>query len=1273
MQRFRSRLIAWMLTGVWTALALVLVGVWSFLHGEPRSLAYQVMVVLTGLITGLGSGLILSQLLHYGGTLRVGGLAGHVLLAPSAVQLGLFAASFAAKEVMTYHPNGYLAMAAYGSGFCLAAVLVLTIGSAVGMCVQLACRAAGANLFPQWTSRPGSGWRPSWKSVRISMLSLALLGTAVYADREVILPWPEVKPPVVSEWIERDKSLFRGLLAGHRYDILVLPVETDGPSFDRIERSMMTRYLSQRTAERTGQRLPDPTLLARALDVRARRIEHDDALRLAESMGVRTVLASKVRRDGRSFTTTSRLWSRQSDGAPWTERTGAALANLSFDDQSPPSFAFRDAVDSLLDQLKLGAALPAPAPPSPIAEEAKPPVDLLRLSSQDGGSATERALRLQLLASLHQQGTVEAETLWERSLVALWRTDDASELGRILEARAYARLARRPCALERLGVPKSPAGLALLAALNGDVPGIEAVIESIGHPGLRLITETELADLYEAYGLDKRLAARRKTLSRLALTDVEPLDFRLSGPDWFRGDVHGKVASALTPVTIVELAWHQQADAWFRWLNWLPDPLGASDLRLALAVERHYGSLWKEKAAEWTVRRATDQTADWDYYELLFAMNRRAMLKTVRSTLHQQGLPKQAIALIESLGDVFSGYPPLVRDHAYALDKIGQTAPRGVQHKLNSESSALALGVYRWEGGESPIAHVAEQFIFERSFDKYLDEPPRAYRTEFSRSRLQFGRTSVSPQEAERQIADATRRLAYVEGDPGKLRVLVSWLRRAGQVEEALKTVQANRHRFVGTLGRAELIDEVRETVRRGEDPVPIYRVLLDLDPDNWDAHRRLARAYLESGRPLKAQEVYLSFPGFADHEGQNIVALSNRAFEAGFYFYRLGEPRIGEPLFRVANRLRTWSRREVHARELVAVIESDLRRASEQALYQVDRYDDSRAGMRLVMYHYLLGMQDQAWSRFFDFVNRFGDEEPWTAAFVAHRMQGLQGPELERWLAQAKLRDTRRDYLSNALRERHAFMLALHDRAPSNDAVALIRNVARANNDSGYYVQLAEGYVALREGDFAKAAQKLRGPHNDLFNLSIERRHSLSEWLPFIALAHARLGQTKEADKLMADHLGNIGVDSDYLVARGLLDGMAGKHDAAAQSLRLAFHRLTVARTRAFFPGYLLLEACEMLLIDSKNDVYRALIEDFARRLQVEVPHAWAAAFEAKYARDPVSRKLAIAAANILDPKSLRLGQVAEPERQVPRDAAFSHDSLLGASLRRPTERVAK
>src|SRR5688572_13012604 len=860
--------------------------------------------------------------------LVAGALVGHLLVAPPAAQLGQWAEHSLAPWLPFYF-LGPLSFLGYAAVFAAVAAAVLVAGSALGIALEALVRAAFRVFLPRFALASG-GWRPRWRTLRIAVLVAVLGGALVHADRRKGLPWPQAESPAQSTWLERERSLFRDVLATQRYELIVLPVQAVEPSFDRIARSLMTRSIAQRAEERTGLRMPDPTLLARAIGARQRSFDLDQALRLAETLGAHRVVVSSVKRTGSTFELRASLWERASALAVWQEAASGTLERLPFHDRLPPSVSLRRSLDALLDELELGEARPvareAATPPGP-----QPIGDLIRLAADEDGSALEHALRLQVLAALHEREALEAETLWERSLLALWRIYDSTELVRVLEARAWLHLSRRPYALERLGMPASPAGRALAAALDANLPELEAAAAAIEERDLRLLSEIELADVYDAFGAHKRLLARRKAVLEPAWTEPAVLALRLSAPDWFRSELHAHVATVLADVAPVRMGWKDTATAWLRWLYWRGDSLDSNSLRLARAVEGAFAPLWLGQAADWAGRRAADRPAPWDYYDLMFAANRTALLKTVYGTLQFQGMPERAAAMIDSLGALYQGYPRLMYYQAWALDRMGRNALAGPQQRLFSKSSALAVSAYQWEGGESPLAQSVEYYIYERPYRKYLDEPPRRYRVEVPAERLQFERTAYAPQEMQRRIAEARRRLEYSDRHVEPLRELARWLRRTGQAKEAQAAIAANRHRFIGTRERAELVSEA-------------------FDPGSWDARFRRARNSLEGGKAIEAQRAFLQFPGFKDHSGHNVVSLSNWAFDAGEYLYRRGEPELARALFNQSTELGTGSARELHSRELLAVLANDLKTALRRARDQLERYNDGAASMRVVL-----------------------------------------------------------------------------------------------------------------------------------------------------------------------------------------------------------------------------------------------------------------------------------------------------------------------------------
>jgi hypothetical protein len=95
------------------------------------------------------------------------------------------------------------------------------------------------------------------------------------------------------------------------------------------------------------------------------------------------------------------------------------------------------------------------------------------------------------------------------------------------------------------------------------------------------------------------------------------------------------------------------------------------------------------------------------------------------------------------------------------------------------------------------------------------------------------------------------------------------------------------------------------------------------------------------------------------------------------------------------------------------------------------------------------------------------------------------------------------------------------------------------------------------------------------------------------------------------------------------------------------------------------LLESCEILLKETGDDRYRALIEDFARRQQVLIPHPWAAAYEARYAGQLDARQLAIGAASFLDSRSPKISHITQVERDSLKRVIARYSGPLGAAAR--------
>jgi hypothetical protein len=86
----------------------------------------------------------------------------------------------------------------------------------------------------------------------------------------------------------------------------------------------------------------------------------------------------------------------------------------------------------------------------------------------------------------------------------------------------------------------------------------------------------------------------------------------------------------------------------------------------------------------------------------------------------------------------------------------------------------------------------------------------------------------------------------------------------------------------------------------------------------------------------------------------------------------------------------------------------------------------------------------------------------------------------------------------------------------------------------------------------------------------------------------------------------------------------------------------------RPIFTEYQFAEACEWLYWDSKQEAYRELALDWARKHQRIAPmYSWAYAIEAELAKAPPERLRALAITLYLDPNSERASRLPAAERQ--------------------------
>src|SRR5262249_45050061 len=158
--------------------------------------------------------------------------------------------------------------------------------------------------------------------------------------------------------------------------------------------------------------------------------------------------------------------------------------------------------------------------------------------------------------------------------------------------------------------------------------------------------------------------------------------------------------------------------------------------------------------------------------------------------------------------------------------------------------------------------------------------------------------------------------------------------------------------------------------------------------------------------------------------------------------------------------------------------------------------------------------------------------------------------------------------------------------------------------------------------------------------------KHAPVHMLPYLVVSLSRTNRADEAQGLVDAVRRHEPRGFHTLVSAAYLAGAGGQTDQALELLWQAFIALPPPDRHMVPAGYQLLEICEQLYALTRDDRYRGLLVDLARRQQYGWPVSWAYSFEARYAPSNES-EAALGVALFLDPDSERLRDSGEDRRK--------------------------
>lgn len=1011
-----------------------------------------------------------------------------------------------------------------------------------------------------------------------------------------------------SGWVEREKRLFRAVQEGSSCEVLVVPFAAGTTSVDRTARSLMTRYLAAELAARSGQCVADPTLVMRALGSRARTPVPEEVRALGEAMNVHWVVSGRVTRDTLLPRMSIAIRVDQRNGPQnWSEGGESNWGPIEFSDALPPEAAFARVSHEMAEGL--GLQLQPSAEPEPAPSGLPLPSNPTALASATE-SPVARARGLQLLAALHATGDVDGEQLWERSLIALRALPVADETARMLRGRAYLHLYRRPFALAQLQGLASAEAQALLALAQGNLTLVEPLAREVRDPAGFLTLQMEIERLRARYGKSAGIDQRRRVLLDSYPGYAALIDAMLSQDDADAALALALIrkqlaADGLEPPQASLQALAERAGIHF----------AAGGLGVAGAIASSYEAAWRERAALWRGQAAYDRVAQWDAVDALYGAARAAVTQAARA---QAADPKALIAMVRSLGIGYAGYPPLVGVLAGALQATSGSGQAALQQ---ARAQRLPNEVLAWEGGESDTERELRARVPELP-NPEPDEPPRPWRTVAA--------------DADGRAAELVRLQAYSWDTFAPLEQAIVALGETGQAATAQRLAEEAGVRFIGSPERERFL------LRRAEETGDLAThasVLLEHvreQPRDWPAYVQLARVYLSARQPVNAQQVLLAFPAREDESAS--AAASERAQQAGMLLFDYGAAELARPLLERAA-VAAESAAGLWSRLALAQLDGNWAEVRARAAELHEKYQSAGALRRVATVAFLLGDNEGGWRAFYESAKRFEDFDPWSAALVGHRIEHTRGVDViafaEHWksLSGDRRREVRLKgyFLLNAL---------LIDRAASGP---LLQDLAKLGDkwEDPEFAALVTGYSAFTRGDFAEAASRLL----PLYKPGVQP--AVVEVLPYLAVALSRADQAAEAQALVAAARRQAPLGFHALAASAYLAGAAGRTDQALQLLWQAFVVLPARADNLVPAGFQLLELCEQLYALTRDDRYRALLVDLARRQRNAWPVSWAYAFEARYVARGDEAEAALGVAQFLDPESAHLHDFSDDQRK--------------------------
>jgi len=1066
------------------------------------------------------------------------------------------------------------------------------------------------------------------------------------------------REPNASQWVISQKALYANLLKGQAYDVMVVPFQVHYNAFDRAGRSLMTRYLANAIEKKSGLKVANPTLVARALDVRGRRFNLNEVYALAAKLKVKYLVMGYVGHNMDERLLLQVLVQERQGQAQVTKHeplNSFSWLGLEFSDENLPSEVFKGIIDEVLSKMPFEGKRKIKKKKFrkvKVLNVPESPADLFRSSD---GSPVKQAYYLQLAGMLYPIKGIAMEGLFERSLVALEGVDPASPDYRLLKSRALFYLHRRPAAIKALGKPETPEEKAFQALLNGNLPDLDKWQGQIKSPLLSLMTTLELSDLKTTYTKKPAEESFTEGLSK-DYPKWEPYIIQRIYRDnpWY-------VQSNAIVKAILDKEFPVDGDT-------VQDVVSKNQFRgkyqdidhgIDFSVYEHIVKLIKKDGTKHFLKSNGPELSSADYIDMLDQSGEANIIASVRRIITGKSLYKQGIEELDKYEVIYKEHPMLTTYRYLAVRELANEASGPMRSKLFQEKRRLLDNIIGWFQGQedTPVQVNTDYFRF--------DFPMNADWTAFHMYYVKYRSGPFSGFEdrdiqlkKKLKVTYYLNLLKYSNVNFEAITEATEILRSESLTAEADALIKANEHRFNGHPDKITVFAQQMSKDGDLEGVKKAYEQAMKANPEAWKPYEELGELLVREGDFKRALSAYLKYPLFNEAEKRDIVTLSNNASYAGRLLAWAGSIEESKELLKLSVSMQSGSHSNMMAGAWLATMEEDYPTAASYYYYLIQRYNSGMGFSRLASLLFISGQNDDGWKVINSIGENTNTKKVYRALMVGFRQEGKKDKEVLEWVKKS------RKFESSGLNPFFVITNNCWDRKPDKSLPKLIEDYAPfdVNNPSSRtekqlaYVyrklaKFAEGYVYMRNADNKKSL-KLLVPLVVKYKTSSSFLASVREHAYLYAsISAARTGDyttlSSLHDKFMS---AKDKYQSDYfmLLAKAYAKGKKGNHDKAVEDLRKASYQIPWSSDRMLSPWYQMVEVTEMLFDETGHEGYRNLAIELARHHQRIMPmFAWAYAVEAKLSKSGPKRERALGAAMYLDRNSERISKISKKEKE--------------------------